>query len=250
MADSYYTPGPERSANVNALFRRIAGRYDLINDLQSLGLHRRWKRRVAELARVKCGDLALDLCCGTGDICLALACAGADVVGLDFTTEMLDRAQKRRDALPAQSLESGWQKQPLAKLWFLRGDALKIPFADNTFDAVTIGYGLRNLADWKSGIEEMHRVVKPGGRIVVLEFGKPQNALWRAFYQTYLRAVVPAFGLLFYGNPEAYRYILESLDHYPSQIQIADFLRKMGLVNVQLFNLLAGAMSIHCAEKR
>jgi len=242
MTGTYYTPGPERSANVHALFRRIAGRYDLVNDIQSLGLHRRWKCRVAELARVKTGQSALDLCCGTGDISFALARAGAKVVGLDFTTEMLDRAQIRVGMALAR---------PRSIIELIRGDAQKLPFMDNVFDAVTIGYGLRNLSDWKLGIEEMRRVAKPGGRLVVLEFGKPQNTLWRGLYQTYLRAIVPSFGLMFYGNPHAYRYILESLDHYPSQVEIADFMRQgAGLVNVKLFNILGGAMSIHCAEKK
>lgn len=244
MTGSYYTPGPTRSANVNALFQRIAARYDLVNDLQSLGLHRRWKTRVARLARLQPGQIALDLCCGTGDISFALARAGAKVVGLDFTAEMLVRAQTRASAAPGSTRLNG-----CSPIFFLRADALKIPFANNAFDAVTIGYGLRNLSDWKLGLQELCRVAKPGGRLVVLEFGKPQNALWRRFYQAYLRLIVPSFGLLFHRNPRAYRYILESLDRYPSQIEIASLLRQNGLANVQLSNILGGAMSIHYAEK-
>ena len=242
MANRFYDPGEQRSAKVRDLFAAIAPRYDLINDLQSFGLHRWWKRRSIQLAGIRPGEQALDLCCGTGDISFALARAGAKVVGLDFTTEMLDRAQIRVGMAPAR---------PRSTIELIRGDAQKLPFEDNVFDAVTIGYGLRNLSDWKLGIEEMRRVSKPGGRLVVLEFGKPQNTLWRGLYQTYLRAIVPSFGLMFYGNPHAYRYILESLDHYPSQVEIADFMRQgAGLVNVKLFNILGGAMSIHCAEKK
>jgi demethylmenaquinone methyltransferase / 2-methoxy-6-polyprenyl-1,4-benzoquinol methylase len=245
MGNPYYTPGPERSTNVNALFQRIAARYDLVNDLQSLGLHRRWKKRVAELSHISPGETALDLCCGTGDISFALARGGGNVIGLDFTAEMLARAQERlviqRHIPPGETSQS--------MIHFLRGDAQKLPFRDHVFDAVTVGYGLRNLADWKLGIQEMRRVAKPAGRLVILEFGKPRNRFWRKSYQTYLKTAVPTFGFLFYRDARAYRYILESLDHYPSQLEVAETMRHLGLVNVKMLNLLGGAMSIHYAEK-
>lgn len=237
-ANEYFTQGGQRAANVNALFAAIATRYDRINDLQSLGLHRRWKRRVADLACVKPGDLALDVCCGTGDISLALAARGARVTGLDFSKEMLAVARSRA----ATAETAGHASSPLT---YLCGDAMKIPFPDASFDVVTVGYGLRNLADWEVGLSEMARVAKPGARLLVLDFGKPENALWRTIYFAYLRVCVPLFGLLFCRNAAAYAYILQSLKHFPAQRGIDAKMRSLGLAEVRIQNLLGGAMSIN-----
>lgn len=238
MANSFYQPGEQRAAKVNALFNTIASRYDLINDLQSFGLHRRWKRRVVRLAKARSGDRALDLCCGTGDIALALAAKGADVIGLDFNEAMLQVA--RTKAKPPQTP---------CNLKFVRGDAQELPFPDAAFDIITVGYGLRNLADWKIGVSEMARVAKPGARIISLDFGKPDQAFWRWIYFSYLRLFVPLLGLAFCRNASAYAYILESLKHYPAQHGVAEKMRALGLVNVQIHNILGGAMSLNYAEK-
>lgn len=240
MSNAFYDAGEQRAAKVNDLFAAIARRYDLINDLQSFGLHRMWKRRVVRLARVKPGDRALDLCCGTGDIALALAQQGADTTGLDFSPQMLEVAEGRR---PANS------KLKTQQIKFLQGDAQQLPFPENSFDIVTVGYGLRNLTSWERGLDEMHRVAKPGARLIVLEFGKPANALWRALYFTHLRCSVPLIGLLFCGNASAYAYILESLKHYPAQLAVAEKMRKLNLTNVKVINLLGGAMAINYGEK-
>jgi demethylmenaquinone methyltransferase/2-methoxy-6-polyprenyl-1,4-benzoquinol methylase len=122
-------------------------------------------------------------------------------------------------------------------------------FPDASFDAVTMGYGLRNLSGWEAGLREMMRVAKPGGRVVILEFGKPDNALWRAIYMGYLRFAVPVMGLAFCGNAAAYSYILESLRHYPGQRGVAAKMTELGLVSVKIINLLGGAMSINYGEK-
>ncbi|MEI9865129.1 MAG: class I SAM-dependent methyltransferase [Limisphaerales bacterium] len=114
---------------------------------------------------------------------------------------------------------------------------------------MTVGYGLRNLTSWERGLDEMHRVAKPGARLIVLEFGKPANALWRALYFTHLRCSVPLIGLLFCGNASAYAYILESLKHYPAQLAVAEKMRKLNLTNVKVVNLLGGAMAINYGEK-
>ncbi len=225
---------------VNDLFAAIARRYDLLNDLQSFGLHRRWKRRVVELAAVKPGDRALDLCCGTGDLALALAQRGVEVVGLDFSGAMLEIAEKRRQKNP---------QSPIPNPRFVQGDAQQIPFPDAMFDAVTVGYGLRNLASWEAGLAEMRRVAKPGGRLVVLDFGRPSNAVWRAVYFTHLKISVPLLGWIFCGNAQAYAYILESLKHYPAQKGVAEKMRELKLSNVRVINLLGGAMAINYAEK-
>lgn len=246
MANEFYSPGEQRANKVNQLFAKIAPRYDFINDVQSFGLHRRWKRRLIRLAGARPGERALDLCCGTGDLTFALAAAGALVTGLDFSEEMLRvAADKSRRAL-AQAKHTQTAR---AQIEFIRGDAQQIPFPENTFDIVTIGYGLRNLADLNAGILDMLRVSKSGGRLLALDFGKPNNALRRGIYFTYLRTFLPLFGKVFCGNASAYAYILESLKHYPTQDGVAAIMRSCGWQNVRIINLLGGTMSIHWAEK-
>lgn len=254
VANIYYDPGAARAAKVQALFSRIAPRYDLINDVQSLGLHRLWKRRVIQLARPRPGEHALDLCCGTGDLALALARRGAQVIGLDFNERMLAAAKRRAAAFrpragtppPSPAAPS---EAPPAALRFVRGDAQCLPFPDASFDLVTIGYGLRNLVSWEAGLGEMQRVTRPGGRLVVLDFGRPDNALWRRLYFAYLRRLVPCLGWLFCGSASAYAYILESLQHYPAQHGVAAAMRGHGLANVRVLSLLGGVMAINYGEK-
>jgi demethylmenaquinone methyltransferase/2-methoxy-6-polyprenyl-1,4-benzoquinol methylase len=255
MANTFFDPGDQRAAKVQDLFARIAPRYDLINDLQSFGLHRYWKRRVLRLARPQPGQRALDLCCGTGDLALALARSGAHVAGLDFSERMLDAAQSRQSRVQPQTPRGIHHASQITDhssppAFFIRGDALRVPFPDNAFDIVTVGYGLRNLANWEAGLREMQRVASPGGRLVVLDFGKPGNALWRGLYFGYLRLFVPWLGRIFCGNAGAYAYILESLKHYPGQDAVAAKMRELGLVNVRAVSLLGGAMSINYGEKR
>ncbi len=194
MSNAFYDAGEQRAAKVNDLFAAIARRYDLINDLQSFGLHRLWKRRVVELAQSSiAGDRALDLCCGTGDIALALARGGAETTGLDFSPQMLEVAESRRQKISNSQFA-------IRNLKFLQGDAQQLPFSDNSFDIVTVGYGLRNLTSWERGLDEMFRVARPGARLIVLDFGKPANWLWRNIYFAHLRCSVPLIGLLFCGK--------------------------------------------------
>jgi len=234
-------PGDQRATKVNDLFARIARRYDILNDLQSFGLHRNWKRRVIKLARVAPGHRALDLCCGTGDLAFALTRHGAETIGLDFSAQMLEVAARRNRGINPQTTVRNPQ--------FLQGDAQQIPFPDNSFDIVTVGYGLRNLSSWERGLDEICRVARPGARIIVLDFGKPANALWRSLYFTHLKMSVPLMGWLFCGDASAYAYILESLKHYPAQLAVADKMRRLKLANVQVLNLLGGAMAINYGEK-
>ena len=281
MANIYFDPGEQRANKVNDLFARIAPRYDLINDLQSFGLHRYWKRRVIRLAHPQPGDRALDVCCGTGDLALALARGGAQVAGVDFSERMLEVATRKRSegnlkpeigsqaagmesqvtADRGQTAEGRSQESEVALhvsrftfhasrlTHFIRADAQQIPFRDNSFDIVTVGYGLRNLASWETGLGEMQRVAKAGGRLLVLDFGQPNNPLWRSLYFSYLRSVVPWLGRIFCGNAAAYAYILESLKHYPAQRGVAAKMRDLGLVNVRIINLLGAVMTINYGEK-
>lgn len=247
MANEFYNPGEQRAAKVNDLFAKIAARYDLINDIQSFGLHRLWKRRVVRLAGVRPDERALDLCCGTGDLTFALAHKGARVIGLDFSEEMLRVAAEKLGRVRTPAQASAQTTNP--EVEFIRGDAQEIPFPQNTFDIITIGYGLRNLADLDAGIRDMLRVSKPGGRLIALEFGKPDNVLWRAIYFGYLKTFLPLLGRLFCGNAAAYAYVLESLKHYPAQKGVTDKMKECGWQNVRVFNLIGGVMSIHCADK-
>jgi demethylmenaquinone methyltransferase/2-methoxy-6-polyprenyl-1,4-benzoquinol methylase len=245
MTNRYYAPGEARAARVGDLFATIARRYDLINDLQSFGLHRRWKRRVVDLAQPTPDERALDLCCGTGDIAFELARRGARVVGLDFSAAMLEVARGRGEGRGARGeVERSWKP-----VRFLQGDSQQVPFTDNSFDIVTVGYGLRNLADWRKGLAEMWRVAKPGGRLLVLDFGKPDHPLWCRLYFAYLRCGVPLFGRVFCRDAQTYAYILESLRHYPAQHGVAEEMRAMRCDDVRIVNLLGGAMSINYGRK-
>ena len=236
MANVYHDLGRDRAVKVRHLFNAIAPRYDLINDVQSLGLHRLWKRRLVALSGLRRDDRALDLCCGTGDIAAALASRGARVAAVDFSLPMIERAWTR----------GGQKGQPVL---FIQGDALRIPFPDNSFDAVTMSYGLRNLADFEQGVREMWRVARPGGRLLILDFGKPERPLWRYLYFGYLRFFVPMFGWVFGGNAQAYAYILESLRHYPAPSGVADWLTACACVQVRIIRFLGGVMTIHYGEK-
>jgi demethylmenaquinone methyltransferase/2-methoxy-6-polyprenyl-1,4-benzoquinol methylase len=269
MGNKYYQPGAERTEKVGDLFATIAPRYDLINDLQSFGLHRGWKRRLVRLAAPRPGERALDLCCGTGDIAFALARCGAEVVGLDFSEAMLAVARERGEVQrpkspsplrcgaiePEPKAKADKGQKPLALLsaasevLFIQGDAQQVPFPDNHFDIVTVGYGLRNLESWEAGLTEMQRVAKPGGRLLVLDFGKPENRLWRGVYLNYLRWIVPMFGKVFCRDSATYAYIFESLRDYPAQRGIALKMRELNCTDVCAINLLGGVMSINYGRK-
>ncbi len=238
MASKFYVEGDARAARVEDLFATIAPRYDLINDLQSFGLHRLWKCRLIRLAGIRPGELALDVCCGTGDVAFALAAAGATVTGFDFSEPMLAVARNRARAVA-----------PGASPVFQQGDALNLPFADASFDVVTISYGLRNLADFDRGVRELARVLRPGGRLLVLDFGKPDNALWRWGYFQYLRWLVPIFGRLFCGDGDTHGYILESLKKYPAQRGVDVKLAELGWTERRVVNLLGGVMGINYGRR-
>lgn len=267
MVNKYFEPGEQRAAKVNDLFATIAPRYDLINDLQSFGLHRWWKRRLLRLADPKPGERALDVCCGTGDISFGLARRGAEVVGVDFSDAMLAVARRRvgRAAHVFSVTHAGkrapdvihptpntYRTAPPAVLrppQFIQGDAEQLAFPEDSFDIVTVGYGLRNLASWEKGLAEMYRVVKPGGRLLILDFGKPDQAWWRRLYFGYLRWVVPLFGKIFCGDSATHAYILASLRHYPAQNGVAARMRAMKCADVRVIHLLGGVMSINYGSK-
>ena len=234
MAQSYLAKGEKRAEKVRELFDAIAPRYDLINDLQSFWLHRHWKHYLAQLAGLNPGQCALDLCCGTGDIALALAEKGAQVTAMDFSEQMLKIAEQRKGD---------------ADINYKAGDALNTGEPEAHYDCVTIAYGLRNLADFEGGLVEMHRVTKPGGKLLVLDFAKPPNRLIRFWYLGYLKWMVPAFGRIFCRDAPAYAYIHESLEDYPAQAGIANAMEKLGCVKIKTHNLFLGTMAINVGVK-
>jgi len=237
MDNKFYEAGEKRAEKVNDLFAAVAPRYDLINDLQSFGMHRLWKRKLIKMAQVKPGSKALDLCCGTGDVAFALAAQGAEVLGVDFSGPMLSVAKQRQARDRVEHVE------------FVRGDALKLPAADSSVDVLTISYGLRNLSDFEGGLKEMLRVLKPGGRLLVLDFGVPDNSLWRFGYFQYLKWFVPVFGRLFCGDSDTHAYILKSLQNYPAQRGVEKLMRQLKCEQVQVVNLLGGVMGINYGVK-
>jgi demethylmenaquinone methyltransferase / 2-methoxy-6-polyprenyl-1,4-benzoquinol methylase len=235
----YYSPGEARAEKVHRLFARIARRYDRINDLMSWGMHRRWKRRLVSLVSHRKGEQALDLCCGTGDVARMLAAGPTDgaceVVGLDFTEEMLEIARK---ITPAGTPVS-----------YRQGDALALPFPDASCDIVTCAYGLRNLADLDRGLREAFRVLRPGGRLASLEFGRPANPLISGVYFAYLRAALPLFGWIFFGDSHTYGYIFATVSRFPGQRELAQRMQEAGFASVQVHDSLGGAMGICVARK-
>ncbi len=240
MTNKYLSYDAERAPRVRAMFSRLAWRYDLVNDIMSFGLHRRWKRQTVALALAGAGPgrrpRVLDLCCGSGDLCFLAEDGGAGaVVGADFTLPMLAVARRRRARGRSRSA-------------FVQADALKLPFADGAFDAVTISYGLRNIADLEAALSEMRRVLAPGGQVVVLDFGKPDNALAAALYRAFLHTMMPAVGWLFHGDPETYLYIPESLERFPAQRGVEKMMRAAGFSNVRYENRLLGTMGINVGE--
>ena len=218
------------------LFTTIAPRYDLITRLLSYGQDARWKRRVADLVRTegRPGRL-LDLACGTGDIALALAHHGREVVGLDLTTAMLRKAEGRRPKAEA----ARW----------VCGDMTRLPFADASFAVVTTSYGLRNVPALETAIAEIARVLAPGGLVLSLDFNKPESRLMRAVYLGYLTIVGSVVGLALHGDADTYRYIPHSIRHYPGAKGVAGLLRAAGFADVRIEPKLGGLMTIHTARK-
>jgi demethylmenaquinone methyltransferase/2-methoxy-6-polyprenyl-1,4-benzoquinol methylase len=231
LRTAFDTPDRKR-AHVRALFATIADRYDVITAVLSYGQDARWKRKLIDLARVRPGERALDLACGTGDLALAAAAKGARVVGLDITHRMLQlAAQKPGDAV------------------FLTGDMTNLPFRPQTFDLVTTGYGLRNVPDLHAAIDEIARVLRPGGRLLSLDFNRPQPALVRAAYLSYLTLVGGALGWLLHRDPDTYRYIPASIRRYPGAAGVAALLASRGFTAVRVVPLLFGLITLHLAER-
>jgi demethylmenaquinone methyltransferase / 2-methoxy-6-polyprenyl-1,4-benzoquinol methylase len=239
-----------KSVYVRALFARIADRYDFITVALSYGQDRRWKERLVAYASDLGGAHALDLATGTGDLAFALAERGARVVGLDITPRMIELARAKSNGagrLRAEGASASAVGSQPDDTRFLVGDMCALPFANQVFDVVTTGYGLRNVPDLALAIAEIHRVLKPGGQLLSLDFNRPANAVVRAVYLTYLTAVGAALGWLLHRDPDTYRYIPASIRQYPGAEAVVRMMRDCGFGRARYYRVLGGLMAIHHA---
>jgi demethylmenaquinone methyltransferase / 2-methoxy-6-polyprenyl-1,4-benzoquinol methylase len=242
LDDRLATPQGKR-AYVRALFATIADRYDFITVALSYGQDRRWKRRLIELASIRAGHRVLDLATGTGDIAFAASDHGARVVGLDITHRMIKLARmKGRARRERQEGQEG-------KTQFIVGDMLALPFPSTSFDIVTTGYGLRNVPDLTQGIDEISRVLTPGGQLLSLDFNRPSGAIVRTAYLAYLTVVGASLGWVLHRDPDTYRYIPASIRRYPGAEGVARLLEAHGFSQVTVYPVLGGLMTIHHAVR-
>ena len=232
----------KRPGDVAAMFDAIAGRYDLLNDLLSMGQVRLWRRAVARITGARPGERVLDLAAGTGTSSLTFTATGADCVACDFSLGMLRAGQA-----PGWTAARGGTGR--GRLGFVAGDALRLPFRDGAFDAVTISFGLRNVADPVAGLAEMRRVTRPGGRLVVCEFSAITIAPADMLYRRYLLHVLPAIARRAARNPEAYEYLAESIVDWPAQRELAGLIETAGWSAVRWRNLSLGAVAVHVARR-
>ena len=220
----------KKPADVAAMFDDVAERYDITNDVLSLGQDRRWRRAVLDAVEPRAGERVLDLAAGTGTSSQPFADRGARVVPCDFSFGMLRVGKRARPHLP-----------------FTAGDATRLPFADHTFDAVTISFGLRNIVDPDAGLREMLRVTRPGGRLVVCEFSHPTWAPFRTLYVEYLMRALPPVARAVSSSPDAYVYLAESIRAWPAQAALADRMDAAGWTGTKWRNLSGGIVALHRA---
>jgi demethylmenaquinone methyltransferase/2-methoxy-6-polyprenyl-1,4-benzoquinol methylase len=240
VSDKESAPTTEQARRVREMFATIAARYDLLNHLLSGNIDKRWRRVVAKalFATLSQSEARiLDVACGTGDLSLTLLATGkAQIIGLDFCRPMLDIAQSK-------AARSGF------KLPFIEGDALGLPFRDCSFEAATIAFGLRNLSSVEAGFKELLRVLKPGGRVAVLEFSKPRAPLLRSLFRFYFTKLLPFFGGLISGSKSAYQYLPESVSRFPDQEELAKMMRQAGFEEVTFRNLTGGIAALHSGTR-
>ncbi len=233
-------PGEPTADRVRGIFSLIADKYDLFNILSSFGIDRSWRRAAVQAANLKTSSRVLDLCAGTGDLSLALARQGrpAEVVGTDFVPEMLAVAEQKARGFKGRT-----------KVSFSVADAQDLPFPDSSFDVVTVAFGVRNLPDREANLAEVLRVLRPGGRYVILEFSRPPFAPWRWLYHVYLRVVIPAIGGLLTRDRASFVYLNDSIRSFPSQGALAAELRAAGFTAISWEDRTGGIVAIHTAVK-
>lgn len=234
-------PEEEKVSRVKEVFDAVAGKYDLMNDLMSLGTHRVWKRLVAADTGLRAGEAAIDVAGGTADIALLMAARVGEtgrVVVYDINSEML---RVGRDKCVDRGL--------LHNIEFVCGNAEAISFPDNTFHCATVGFGIRNVTHLDAAFAEMRRVVKPGGRVVCLEFSHPRSVMLNKLYDLYSFKVIPAIGEVITGNRSAYEYLPESIRKFPLQEELKNIMEAAGLYKVRYYNLFDGIAAVHIGYK-
>jgi demethylmenaquinone methyltransferase/2-methoxy-6-polyprenyl-1,4-benzoquinol methylase len=227
--------GTLEEPQVQAMFDRIAGLYDRMNTVMTAGLHHAWRRRAADLAALAPGDRALDVATGTGDLAVELSrrvSPGGEVVGTDFSERMLELARAKAPGLR-----------------FETANALALPYADGQFDAATVGFGARNFSDLEQGLREMARVVRPGGRVVVLEITTPSRPPLSTFFELWFDRVVPALGRLA-GDPQAYSYLPSSVRRFPGPEELAAIMYACGLSEIRYILTAGGIIALHAGTVR
>jgi demethylmenaquinone methyltransferase/2-methoxy-6-polyprenyl-1,4-benzoquinol methylase len=230
---------PDFAGQVNRMFDRVASNYDALNSVMTAGLHHRWRERAADRTELGAGDSALDVCCGTGDLALELAARvapGGHVVGCDFSEPMLDLAREKTAARGAEGVRFEW------------ADALSLPYDADRFDALTVGFGVRNLADLDRGLSEMARVLKPDGRLVILEITQPSRPPLSVFFSLWFDRIVPLLGA-FSSDPEAYSYLPESVRSFPDPHRLAEKMDRAGFGRIRYTVLAGGIIAIHSGVK-
>jgi demethylmenaquinone methyltransferase/2-methoxy-6-polyprenyl-1,4-benzoquinol methylase len=215
---------------VQAMFDRIAGVYDVMNSVMTAGLHHRWRRRAVDLAAVGSGSRVLDVASGTGDLAIEAASRGAEVVGSDFSEGMLERARAKAPGIR-----------------FEQADALALPYPDDAFDAATVGFGARNFSDLERGLSEMARVVRPGGRVVVLEITTPTRPPLSTFFSLWFDRIVPLAGRVA-GDPDAYSYLPNSVKRFPGPEALAGVMQRAGMTNLRWILTAGGIIAVHVGE--
>ncbi|MDC3415379.1 demethylmenaquinone methyltransferase [Aquibacillus salsiterrae] len=229
-----------KEERVHHVFEKIYHQYDFMNSIISFQRHKAWRKDVMKRMNVQLGDKALDVCCGTGDWSFALARAvgsNGTVIGLDFSENMLSVAQEKLN------------KESVPQLSFVHGNAMELPFEDNSFDYVTIGFGLRNVPDYVQVLREMKRVVKPGGKVVCLETSQPTMFGFRQLYYLYFGYVMPVLGRLFAKSYKEYAWLHESAKDFPGQKQLKEMFISVGLNNVEVKAYTGGVAAMHMGEK-
>lgn len=234
-------PASEKAKMVKAVFDSVAGKYDIMNDLMSLGIHRIWKRIALQLSHVRAGEKVLDLAGGTGDMTSLFqkrVGPNGQVVLSDINAEMLKRG---RDRLIDEGV--------VDNVSYAQIDAEKLPFPDNEFDCVCIAFGLRNVTRKEEALRSIHRVLKPGGRAIILEFSEAQGEVFKKIYDLYSFKVLPMLGKLIANDAESYRYLAESIRMHPNQGKLKQMMLEAGFERCEYFNLTHGVVAVHRGYK-
>lgn len=231
---------PSKEERVHHVFEKIYSKYDSMNSIISFQRHKTWRKDVMKRMDVKVGSSALDVCCGTGDWALVMAeeiGVKGEVTGLDFSENMLSIAKQKQRKLELEHVD------------FIQGNAMQLPFQDNSFDYVTIGFGLRNVQDYMTVLKEMYRVVKPGGKVVCLETSQPTIPIYRQLYRFYFQYIMPLLGKLIAKSKQEYAWLNESAKDFPNKNRLKQMFIEAGFTNVQVKSYTGGVAAMHMGEK-